>query len=91
MEKDLLYFIYLILAISIIIICCHFSYTTTKKDYQKGKENLISSFIISPFTFIMFISDGEFSLNEIFLTFFLVIFLTSVSISFMLAKFEDKL
>ncbi len=91
MEKDLLYFIYLMLAISTIIIGCYFSYTTTKNNYKKGKENLISSFIISPFTFIMFISDGEFSLNEILLSFFIVIFLTSVSVSFMVAKFEDKL
>jgi hypothetical protein len=91
MEKDLLYFIYLMLAISTIIICSYFSYTTTKKDYQKGKQNLIQAYIISPFTFIMFITDGEFSLNEIFLSFFIVVFLVSISISFMVAKFKDKL
>jgi hypothetical protein len=72
MEKDLLYFIYLMLAISTIIIGSYFSYTTTKKDYQKGKENLIKAFIPSPFVFIMFITDGELSLNEIFLSFFIV-------------------
>jgi hypothetical protein len=89
MEKDLLYFIYLMLAISTIIICSYFSYTTTKKDYQKGKENLIKAFIISPFTFIMFIVDGEFSINDIFLSFFIVVFLVSISISFMVSKFEN--
>ena len=89
MEKDLLYFIYLMLAISTIIICSYFSYTTTKKDYQKGKQNLISSFIISPFTFIMFITDGELSMNEIFLSLFIIVFLTSVSISFLIAKNEN--
>jgi len=90
MESNVSVLIITILALASVVICCYFTYTTTKNDYKKGEKNTTTGLSFIPLSFVALLLDGEFSNNDVFATIYLFLLFISVSISFLIAKFENK-
>ena len=89
MESNLTVLIISILALVSVVICCYFTYTTTKNDYKKGEKNTAIGLVFLPLSFVALLLDGEFSNNDVFFALYLFLLFISISITFLIAKFEN--